>query len=229
MKLVCYNLNQRLQYAESRPAILKILQSLDADIICIQEIMKFSHVAWLAKQLNMYYDKNTWHKGGMAVISRVKIISTLNVTIKSAWYNALVGIQIDDGTWICSVHLTDLEYKKDETERLREAKFIIDNLPNAKKIIVAGDFNSPSHLDLTSEVKYASHLFHDAKFHDAQAGKLWTRSTWMPSKTKTIERIDRIYMKNITTKDGGIMDKADFKFLKSWPTGRDHRLIWVRF
>lgn len=208
MQIVCYNLNQIVN-----TSIINLLKQFKPDILILQEVMLWKDVEYLAKEMNMNCDKKSWSNYGVCVMSKFPI--TDNFKLKNC-----VGIKTND-IWVFSLHLDDLNYKKDEQKRIKELKYILANLPKTDKAILAGDFNSVSHLDIYSNKLLPSHLLED--WIDCQANKPYTRGTWIPS--ETLSRIDRIYCRGLKIGNGGIIDKKDVG-LTRWPTGRDHRLLW---
>ncbi len=256
MKVVCYNLDDRMKYCKYREGIVFVISSLNPDIVILQEITRWEDVKYLAKRLDMYCSRGAWCSGGTTVLSSIPILETYKRKIpKSSWGSALVGIRVSknhcplgckansenhcplgckansENVWIMSAHLDDSRYGRNEDIRLREAEFIINHLPqNSKddKYIIGGDFNSISHLDEYNIMrKLPSHLFEEEGWNDVQSKKKWTRGTWIPSNTE--QRIDRLYtVGKIKSIDGGILDRYDYNITR-WPTGRDHRLIWHKF
>lgn len=225
MKIVCYNVDQRLKYPEYFTKIADLLSRFKADAVILQEAMVWTEVVLLAHAIGMNCSKKAWCAGGHTVLTKAPIEDTWRSLIpRSTWGNGVTGVRVGE-VWIFSVHLDDLSYKKDESRRLVETQWILTNLPRHTKAIIAGDFNSPSHLDVDGSVTYPSAQFEKAGWVDVQAGKKWTRSTWMPSRAKTVDRIDRIYIRGLEGIKGGIVDHHDLG-LARWPTGNDHRLLW---
>lgn len=221
MKTISYNLNQRLQYPDSAEAIAQLLARFRADIIFLQEVMVWREVAWLAHRLGFYCDRKAWTRGGYTVLSRAAPEAAWRCQVPgSAWGAGAAGMQVA-GVWYLSTHLDDADYKRDEGQRVREASYILSRIPRGR-VVLAGDFNSPSHLDVPGT--YPSNLFR--AWQDVQAGRAWSRSTWMPS--RSFDRIDRIYSRGVTATRGGIVDHRDLG-MPSWPTGRDHRMLVQHF
>lgn len=230
IKVVCYNLDQRMPYSTSAKEILQLLVLVNPDILILQEVMNYKEVVLIAQILKLHYSKDGWYRGGQAVLSKYPIIKTLKKPFPHlTWWSALVGIQVkidNKKLWVFSVHLIDIDYLKNENLRMKEMEHIIKYLPPLKNMIIGGDFNSPSHLD--SEYKNyqgPSQVFETMELNDTQASKSWTRGTWLPS--SKCQRIDRLYhTSDIVPVRGAILDKENFPQLKRWPTGKDHRLIY---
>lgn len=228
MRVVSFNLNGKLKDKTKRVQIANILKSLNADIICLQEIFNPQHAQWLANKLSLNFNKKAWHKGGMTVFSKYKIQDTINVEIPDSYHNAFIAIKTLN-IWVSSIHLSSWEYKRDESERIREIEWILKYFTPTVGIM-GGDWNSISHLDLKYQLKnklLPSHLVGEMGWVDTLEN--YNKSTWIPADThNTKERIDRIYVKpsrKWKVVKGYTLDARNFPSLKSWPTGRDHRLV----
>lgn len=226
VRIVCFNTDQRMAYPVYAERIVLMLLCVPADVLIVQEVMKWEHVQHLAGALGLHCSRRAWHYGGQAVLSRERIRATHKSVIPRSWRNAVVGVQVRR-TWYFSVHLTDIDYIKNEGERVRETRWILNHMPrDSLPRVIAGDFNSPSHLDFGRRQHAPSVVLARRGWLDVQAGRAWTRSTWIPS---PISRIDRVYSIGIAPHlfaRGRIVDHAtpDFK-LHRWPTGRDHRML----
>jgi endonuclease/exonuclease/phosphatase family metal-dependent hydrolase len=226
VKTVCYNLDQRLAYPQYAEAIARVLEHFQADVIFLQEVMIWKEVEWLATRLKMHCDRRAWTRGGYTVLSRQAPEEFFRCVVPSSdWGAGAAGARIGR-VWYISQHLDDVAYKRDETQRLREQIYILGKLPKGAAVL-AGDFNSPSHLDGHAKI-LPSTLMEQADWCDVQAHRKWTRGTWMKSRSQLPDRIDRIYTKYVQCKAGGIVDHHDMG-LARWPTGVDHRLLWQQF
>lgn len=231
MKVVSFNVDQRIAYPAYAASIATLLRSFEADVIFVQEAMVWSDVAALALAVGMQCSEAAWCAGGHTMFTRAPIESTwCSLMPDGTWSNGLVGVRVHGDLWLLCTHLDDLRYKRDEARRLIETTHLLSHLPpGCERAILAGDFNSPSHLDpgVVQHRRMPSHLLAEAGWVDAQASRPWTRGTWIPS--KRMDRIDRLYTKNVSVTDaGGIVDRHDLHMTR-WPTGRDHRLIWHTF
>jgi hypothetical protein len=235
LHVVCYNLNQYMQYPDAAKRILALLQMLVTDVIILSEVMRWQDVEHIATMLGLHCHPGAWCAGGHTIVTRRPIVATHVALIpNSTWQNGVTGVCIDSGVWIFSTHLDDLKYKRDETKRLLETRYILSHLPPFDRAILGGDFNSPSHLDYQPNTHahatlLPSHLLQATGWQDVQAGQSWTRGTWIPSKSQVPSRIDRIYtLGSIVPVQGSIIDRYDLG-LKRWPTGPDHRVLWQQF
>jgi endonuclease/exonuclease/phosphatase family metal-dependent hydrolase len=225
LRVISYNLNDKLRLKSKQRNIVKLLKELDGDILCLQEVNRKSEAARLAKELEMDWNHHAWHEGGMTVLSKTKILDWINIEIPDSYYNALVAIKTQN-IWFCSVHLASTQYTIDDSERYGELSFIINeiNKLNEENIIVAGDFNS-------LETSNVHDLMEHNGFNDTHKNRPWKKGTWMPAKNNE-ERIDRIYCKgDFFLSNGMVVDHNDIVWLKSigWPTGNDHRLVLTDF
>jgi exonuclease III len=252
MRVASFNLNNKLAQPRQRHKIVQLLLFVNADVLCLQEIMKQSHVRWLAQQLNMHAGK--WHRGGMVVLSKQVITKSCRFEWKTTYCNGLVGAQTHN-MWFFSIHLDSRQYKKCEDKRVHEmqllSKLLSSPLFKRKSVVIAGDWNSPSHLDrLISKTKipksscvpcrFATHktrylpssVMQSCNFIDMHDHKKKC-STWIPAleqRKKPIERIDRMYIRSKQFKvlKSRILTPSFYKKKTNclWPTGKDHCLIW---
>lgn len=217
LRVVTFNINSEISWDKKKRQIIKILKTLNADVICLQEINK-KNAQELSTKLNMNWDKNAWHESEITILSKSTILQSLTLDIPESYYNAFVAIEIEN-IWITSTHLWSEDYKVDDSFREYELNFIMDRLEslNCNNIIMAGDFNSLDNSDISDSLIMRGYV-------DTHKNQPWSRGTWMP--TNDHERIDRIHFKgNFKILNGKVMDHNDFDWLQEWPTGNDHRLV----
>ncbi len=161
MRIVTWNVWWRFGDWESRQvAIDHTLASLDADVVCLQEVWSSEtgrdQVKELAEKLDLHYVRTPerWWKGhsfGNAILARYPIIETEAVQLPptdgpgTRW--ALVAVLDRFGTPI-PVICTHLEYRFDQSaRRQRQVEAIYDLVaarhdPDSHPVLLAGDFNA---------------------------------------------------------------------------------------
>lgn len=221
LRVISFNLNEKLKNKKSNLEITKLLKEIDGDIICLQEASQKKYIKELSIKLGLNWNNNAWHKGGMTILSKFKILDWKVIDIPKSYYNALVAIKIISDIWILSIHLFSEDYLINDNQRLRELNFILNKIDelNLKKIILAGDFNS-------TENSKVGQLLDSRNYIDTHKNQKWCKGTWMPSLKN--ERIDRIHVKGkFKILNGKVIDNNDIEWMKNigWPTGEDHRLI----
>ena len=161
VRILTWNLWWRFGEWEARqPAILQTLESLDADVICLQEVWSSENgtdqANELAKALGMNYVRTPqrWWKGhsfGNAILSKSAISSSESVQLPptdgpgARW--ALSAIVDRSGVRI-PVICTHLDYRFDQSQRrqdqVRTLMDMVQSEHNADghPVILAGDFNA---------------------------------------------------------------------------------------
>ncbi len=234
-RVVSFNLNEKMRDPDRAEEIVAILVAVDADVLCLQEISDLRDVGALARRLKMFCRLSA-AANGMAVLSRRPITRVRRHLIPDSYFNALVAVETG-GVWYASIHLNSESYKRDEAERRRETAWILERFSPARGVM-AGDWNSVSHLDAKHSGAAAessraspkttppSELLEKHGWVDTHADAM-VESTWMQAKPGSVERIDRIYTTpKMAVLKLAILGPRDFPFLKhGWPTGRDHRLV----
>jgi endonuclease/exonuclease/phosphatase family metal-dependent hydrolase len=208
--------------------LIKIIESTRPDVLCLQEVSNLESVKLLGRRLKMFYRLSA-SADGMAVLSRLPITRRICKKIPNSYFNSLVAVE-SGGVWIASIHLNSESYKRNEAIRLKETEWLLKHF-NPRIGIMAGDWNSVSHLDYVREgkaVKFQpSNVVEKQGWVDTHRAK--PQSTWMQAKPDNIERIDRIYyrpLKKWRVLGQKTLGPKDFPFLRhGWPTGRDHRLV----
>ncbi len=236
---------------------VSILSKSRASIIAMQETYGSGPI--IADRLDMIY---YYRSSNLSVFSKYPIVETLG------WYDPFrfggVTLLLPNGQrlrvfslWINHLpNLSDLIpradnahdiLKEEQKTRGNEIREILSNLPDLFQhrdsipIIIAGDFNSPSHLDWTEETKAmhrdlvvtwpASKAMADAGFIDAfrsiypnpvtDYGRTWSprfEESWQ-------DRIDYIYYsgKLLHCRDAKMLDN----YTSGWPS--DHAAVYARF
>ena len=238
--------------------VAEIIRESGADIIALQET--YGSGEWLAKELGFdFHSRGT----NVSLLSRHKIVA--DVSINDAFHCVGAVIELPEGTravcysiwlpyaediWVegcrkqvdvpkwlaaCEPSRKKLESIRDVIQlKLRAAKF--DSLP----VIIAGDFNSMSHLDYVSsatdqyqaEVDWpTSHILVDHEYQDTYRAcnpKIDRRidRTWSPRFLfQEQDRIDFIYVRGHAFQaiESKIIDKHSIQF----PS--DHAAVLTRF
>ncbi|WP_439184247.1 LamG-like jellyroll fold domain-containing protein [Carboxylicivirga taeanensis] len=148
--------------------ITNVISQEDPDIVLLQQ--SGGKAAFIADALNYtLYQRNT----NLCVLSRYPIINTSNIFQPETIGCIEIGLATDQSLIVCPIQLsatpdlsayiqsgtaeTDSILAWESMTRGKEAQFILSELKhhidkaNEKPIIVAGDFNSGSHLDWTSK------------------------------------------------------------------------------
>lgn len=238
--------------------VAEIIRESGADIIALQET--YGSGEWLAKELGFHF-----HSRGtnVSLLSRHEIVADVSVNDAFNCVGAVIELpegnrvvcysiwlpyaediwvenarkQVDVPKWLaaCEPSRKKLEAIRDEIElKLRATKY--DSLP----IIIAGDFNSMSHLDYVSsaidqcqaEVDWpTSHMLVDHQYQDTYRAcnpKVDRRidRTWSPRfPLQEQDRIDFIYIRDraFQAVESKTIDKHSIQF----PS--DHAAVLTRF
>lgn len=152
ISILTYNLN----YSFINKNVVTILDSLNADVVCLQE----TNGEWeqiirngLADKYPFIYFKNQGTAGGLATLSKYPIINTIHIKNNPGWFPAcLVSIKKDEDTiQLLNIHLKpgltkkgrigwNAYFKANEIhtkELIHFLKMVDTNLPT----IILGDFN----------------------------------------------------------------------------------------
>lgn len=227
---------------------IEILSKIKGDILFIQEITSFN-LEKLASNLGLKILSINHFEGTCVLINPNKLIIVDNnlVKLKSDTEPIYIsGIHLDD---IPSLphHMNGIIYKSSEIiplskslneilklcakRRLPKVKEELKNARKYNRVIIAGDFNEPSHLDLDNINTPVSKEFEKNGFIDtfwyANKNKKtknleYTWPTGNLYKNDPKQRIDMIYTKNLKILDSLIYDgdKEDkFKWIS------DHKLV----
>ncbi|TLX74889.1 exotoxin [Labilibacter sediminis] len=238
--------------------IIKIIKENEAEIIALQE--EFGSGEYIADKLGYYFFRRS---PNLCVISRYPLGNIYNVyrplnsggievilnkdhhiTIFPTWLSYKPNIQ---GLLMNSNASTDTIIDIEKDTRGNEATFILSELKqfnselNKSSVIIAGDFNSGSHLDWT-EINKTSHKGHvipfpatkkmlDQNFKDAYR-EIWPNEVSHPGYTFSSvfkdgykDRIDFVFYKGERLKaiDAVVIDSASSFF----PS--DHAAVLVTF
>ena len=226
--------------------IVSIIKSSSADIICMQET--YGSGAKIADELGYYF----YLRGSnISIMSRYPILETLpsanafnngnvhiqvgrhKVAIASVWLNYPIDYwsAIDKGEKL-NIDI----WKEKQLGNKKTMESIVEVLKNSIEnsdqipLVIAGDFNSGSHLDYIEATKhynagyvmpfptslYLQQLGFRDSFREVYPNPLKNRGiTWSPLNSKTHQdRIDYIYLKGnkIRVLDSKIIDTSNFKY-----------------
>ncbi|MFJ6697970.1 endonuclease/exonuclease/phosphatase family protein [Streptomyces sp. NPDC091272] len=233
--------------------VSKIAQEISksgADVVALQENNGDSAQA-IADRLGWYNTRTATH---VDIVSRFPF----EKTDRTGTGNGVIAARIK-GFWIYSVHFDYTKYGPynacwdndsyptiyaDEADRAKQAKEVV-NWAGASPAVVAGDFNSPSHLDWTADTKSAhcdsvvewptTKAFWDGGYWDSyrevnpDEAKL-PGNTWSPvvkstdGRPEPQDRIDFIQYK------GGTLDAVASTVIgggANWPS--DHLAVLTTF
>ncbi len=243
MRVVCFNVNNRLRVAarRSRVMIAEMLRRLRPDILCLQEVNSVRHARWIAKQLQMTLAAQV--RGGMTILVRppkFRVLRVRTAHIPHSYWNYLLAVQVKPAAgrpfWVGCSHLSSSSYKRNERRRLGEVEWLTRRF-EPDVALWAGDWNSTSHLDdpdpdhakaCEGKRRRVSCAMQERRWSDLQefvGGR--PENTWLPA--KSLERIDRIYVRpkpRWRVRRFATLTARDFPFLNGrWPTGNDHALI----
>jgi len=238
--------------------ITDIIRHAKADIIALQETLDAGEL--IAGELDYYYYKRGEN---LSVISRFPPIRSYNV-FHPLHFGAVMLDLGDDKTllvgpiWLSrhpnlpayfmkeNARADTIEVREMET-RGRETRFILSEISplirnNAQHAtVIAGDFNSGSHLDWTEQNKKrhnnlvvnfpSSQFMYEAGFSDAYRTlfpdeTVSTGYTWSPIYKEGLQtRMDFIYYK------GENIEPSSAKVIDTWPLGfpSDHAAVVVSF
>ena len=164
MRLVCYNIHKGMD--EFRRVtllqLIKYLKSLDADVICLQEVLyyQFNMMKLILKMDGVFaiHVHNKKMKFGICILSKEKIIKSNHILLTSKKEQRGI-LSIDrENEVIINTHLG-----LDSEERKTQISEILDFAKNkGKNIIICGDFNEEN-INLSSYKDVAKYLFEDRK------------------------------------------------------------------
>ncbi|MDY4735133.1 endonuclease/exonuclease/phosphatase family protein [Terrisporobacter sp.] len=164
MRLVCYNIHKGMD--EFRRVtllqLIKYLKSLDADVICLQEVLyyQFNMMKLILKMDGVFaiHVHNKKMKFGICILSKEKIIKSNHILLTSKKEQRGI-LSIDrENEVIINTHLG-----LDSEERKTQISEILNFAKNkGKNIIICGDFNEEN-INLSSYKDVAKYLFEDRK------------------------------------------------------------------
>ena len=164
MRLVCYNIHKGMD--EFRRVtllqLIKYLKSLDADVICLQEVLyyQFNMMKLILKMDGVFaiHVHNKKMKFGICILSKEKIIKSNHILLTSKKeQRGMLSIDRENEV-IINTHLG-----LDSEERKIQISEILDFAKNkGKNIIICGDFNEEN-INLSSYKDVAKYLFEDRK------------------------------------------------------------------
>ena len=164
MRLVCYNIHKGMD--EFRRVtllqLIKYLKSLDADVICLQEVLyyQFNMMKLILKMNGVFaiHVHNKKMKFGICILSKEKIIKSNHILLTSKKEQRGI-LSIDrENEVIINTHLG-----LDSEERKTQISEILNFAKNKdKNIIICGDFNEEN-INLSSYKDVAKYLFEDRK------------------------------------------------------------------
>ena len=162
MRLVCYNIHKGMD--EFRRVtllqLIKYLKSLDADVICLQEVLyyQFNMMKLILKMDGVFaiHVHNKKMKFGICILSKEKIIKSNHILLTSKKEQRGI-LSIDrENEVIINTHLG-----LDSEERKTQISEILNFAKNKdKNIIICGDFNEEN-INLSSYKDVAKYLFED--------------------------------------------------------------------
>ena len=164
MRLVCYNIHKGMD--EFRRVtllqLIKYLKSLDADVICLQEVLyyQFNMMKLILRMDGVFaiHVHNKKMKFGICILSKEKIIKSNHILLTSKKEQRGI-LSIDrENEVIINTHLG-----LDSEERKTQISEILNFAKNKdKNIIICGDFNEEN-INLSSYKDVAKYLFEDRK------------------------------------------------------------------
>ena len=164
MRLVCYNIHKGMD--EFRRVtllqLIKYLKSLDADVICLQEVLyyQFNMMKLILKMDGVFaiHVHNKKMKFGICILSKEKIIKSNHILLTSKKEQRGI-LSIDrENEVIINTHLG-----LDSEERKTQISEILNFAKNKdKNIIICGEFNEEN-INLSSYKDVAKYLFEDRK------------------------------------------------------------------
>ena len=219
---------------------INIFEKQKGDIIFLQEISSYN-VEKLAYMLDMKLLNINIAEATCVLINPYKltIIDNNHVKVKSTTKPIYIGgIHLDDVPSIPH-HLNDMLYKSSvtlplsyslnsllklcEKRRLPRIKEEIDEIDKKDRAIIAGDFNEPSHLDLTDiklpiSKEFLKHGFIDSYRHmnGIESGYTWPAGPFY--KKEPVQRVDIIYIKNLKITGANVYDEGP-----KWIS--DHKMV----
>lgn len=226
--------------------IVEIIKNTGADIICVQETYRGGEK--IADRLGFYFYRRS---DNLSVISRFPIETTFNIFKKEHAGGVLIQLdelrsivvypiwlspQPDIGAYVKSgIVSVDSLVLWEQNTRGMEMRFILSEIPrwnrdNSARIIIAGNFNTGSHLDWTERNKdnhngmvipfTISKMLQESGFKDSYREIYpdevkYPGSTWSPLfKEIFSDRVDYIYYKGDKLKavKSSIIDHHRFGF-----------------
>jgi len=219
LKVVTFNLykarfGKRFKY-------LKVFESLDADIIVVNEAKNIATISWLAEQLRLHHITTAEVSNNVAILSRYKFIVKHHYHFPKISKKSLLMATIEVGGKridIWATHLRVTGKKKRYIESIMIMRSVINRRKETKNaFILMGDLNEVSHFDKKYRRRVVSNVF-------ADHGMLDVYRFCNPDKkgnTYANRRIDFIFVSKDLLP---VSSKTIYKeTVKKWPS--DHRAV----
>ncbi len=146
LKILSYNILEGLKDKEKKALFVKLVDSLQADILTLQECNHFTHETFLkfAQELSYPYAVLLKEKGyPTGIISKYPIEHVQRIT--EGFLHGYLAAEIA-GYQFVNLHLNPFMYAKRNAE-MEAVIGYLDQLPKNSKTIIMGDFNSLSPQD----------------------------------------------------------------------------------
>lgn len=146
LKILSYNILEGLKDKEKRALFVRLVDSLQADVLTLQECNHFTHETFLkfAQELSYPYAVLLKEKGyPPGIISKYPIENVQRIT--EGFLHGYISAEIA-GYQFVNLHLNPFMYVKRNAEMEAVIRHL-DQLPKNSKTIIMGDFNSLSPQD----------------------------------------------------------------------------------
>ena len=220
---------------------IKILCKMKGDIIFLQEIHNYNFIKLVDNMGLKILNINNMEEICVLINpNKLTIIDNNNVKIKSSLKTIYIGgIHLDDIPSLTH-HMNNMLYNGSEIiplsyslqqilqlcseKRLPRIKEELNKVKNIKRVIIAGDFNEPSHLDLDNintpiSKEFEKHGFIDTYRYINKKENGYTWPSGVLYKKEPPERIDMIYTKNLKVTSSSTYDEIGNKWLS------DHKMV----
>ena len=200
MRVLTFNTWGSYGPAARRPVLLQAIRALKAEILCLQEVVDRS----LLKDLS--YPTEIWAQtGGLAILSRLPLITHLEITFKTcspleSFPRQTLFVQLKHESLSLWVGTTHLAWKaEDEATRLAQVEELLDHasrLPDP--LLLSGDFNATPYSAPIRKIVGEGFLDLFVALHPDDSGITWdNRNPFIQSHSVIFpdRRIDYLFLR----------------------------------
>lgn len=213
MKVATFNTWGNYGPPERKPVLAQAIRNLDADLVCLQEVVDPAFLEQFAYPVRLHAAAGT-----LALLSRFPLISRREITyqavspLETCVRQALLAELSVDGRplWAVTTHLA--WKKEDEAIRLAQAEELLRAVrPLGGCVLLSGDFNAePAHAPV-DRIRRAGFVDLFAHRHPKEPGWTWdNQNPFIQSHSVRFpdRRIDYLFLKREALKEFKLSDCA---------------------